>query len=301
MSNPMTSARTDRPARRTREATVVRTERRTPALVRVVLTGPDLVGLPIGEHTDHYVKLVFSEGGADERPLQRAYTVRAYDAPRAELTLDVVVHGDQGVAGPWAAAARPGDRVRLLGPGGDHAPSAEVRTHLYVGDESALPAIAVALERLPAGHRAVVVAEVEDPAEEAALPSAAEVDVRWVHRATSPSRARRRAAGPRRRAHHAAAAARDWRPSCTVRPASCATYVATCGPRAWGSTGSPPRATGGADAPTRPGARRRRSGSAPSRTTTPPSWPDPTCRRGRRDGGRRVGVVSASRRGRRGC
>lgn len=187
MSNPMTSARTDRPARRTREATVVRTERRTPALVRVVLTGPDLVGLPIGEHTDHYVKLVFSEGGADERPLQRAYTVRAYDAPRAELTLDVVVHGDQGVAGPWAAAARPGDRVRLLGPGGDHSPSAEVRTHLYVGDESALPAIAVALERLPVGHRAVVVAEVEDPAEEADLPSAAEVDVRWVHRTTSPS------------------------------------------------------------------------------------------------------------------
>ena len=183
----MSSERTDRPARRTREATVVRTERRTPNLVRVVLTGPDLVDLPIGEHTDHYVKLVFTEGDADQRPLQRAYTVRGYDAVRAELTLDVVVHGDAGVAGPWAAGARPGDRVRLLGPGGDYAPAPDVRTHLFVGDESALPAIAVALERLPAGHRALVVAEVEDPDEEADLLSAAEVDVRWVHRASSPS------------------------------------------------------------------------------------------------------------------
>lgn len=177
--------RPDRPTRPTRGATVVRTERRTPNLVRVVLTGPDLADLPVGEHTDHYVKLVFATEGTD-RPVQRAYTVRAYDAASAELTLDVVVHGDAGVAGPWAVGARPGDTVRLVGPGGDYAPATDLETHLFVGDESALPAIAVALERLPEGHRALVVAEVEDPADEVALPSAAEVDVRWVHRATSP-------------------------------------------------------------------------------------------------------------------
>ena len=34
----------------------------------------------------------------------------------------VVDHGDVGLAGPWAAAARPGDPVRLLGPGGAYAP-----------------------------------------------------------------------------------------------------------------------------------------------------------------------------------
>ncbi len=179
------TARPARPARPVRQATVVSTEQRTPHLVRVVLTGADLVDLPVGEHTDHYVKLVFGDDAATGRPLQRAYTVRAYDAATAELSLDVVVHGDQGVAGPWAARARVGDRIGLVGPGGDYAPSLEVRTHLYVGDESALPAIAVALERLPADHRALVVAEVEDPADEVALPSAAEVDVRWLHRATS--------------------------------------------------------------------------------------------------------------------
>lgn len=28
-----------------------------------------------------------------------------------ELTLDFAVHGDAGVAGPWAATARPGDEL----------------------------------------------------------------------------------------------------------------------------------------------------------------------------------------------
>ncbi len=178
------STRGDRAAPATRGATVVRTEQLTPLVVRVVLTGTDLADLPCGEFTDRYVKLVLDDGSAGGRPVRRAYTVRAHDAASGELTLDVVLHGD-GVAGPWAAAARPGDEVRLLGPGGAYAPADEVATHLYVGDESALPAIAVSLERLPAGHRALVVAEVEDAAEEVPLPSAADVDVHWVHRSTS--------------------------------------------------------------------------------------------------------------------
>ena len=188
-TDPTGSAPPARPARPTRGATVVRTEQLTPHVVRVVLTGPDLEDLPCGEFTDRYVKLVLDDGtGAgpgDGRPVRRAYTVRAYDAVAAELVLDVVLHGD-GVAGPWAAAAQPGDEVRLLGPGGGYAPAEDVTTHLFVGDESALPAIAVSLERLPLGHRAVVVAEVADAAEELPLPSAADVDLRWVHRSTSP-------------------------------------------------------------------------------------------------------------------
>ncbi|GAA3150084.1 hypothetical protein GCM10020001_087120 [Nonomuraea salmonea] len=51
-------------------------------------------------------------------PRLRTYTVRAWDPDALELTLDFVVHGDEGLAGPWAAQAAPGDELIMLGPGG---------------------------------------------------------------------------------------------------------------------------------------------------------------------------------------
>ena len=191
--------------RNPRLATVLRTSRPTPHLVRLVLGGAGLAGFA-PQHTDSYVKLVLPPAGApyaapfdveqvrSEHPAElwpclRTYTVRAWDAEQGELTLDVVVHGDEGVAGPWAAAARPGDPVQLLGPGGDYLPSDDVDWHLLVGDESALPAIAVSLERLPAGAPARVFVEVDGPAEEQDLDVPAGVEIEWVHRAGAPGAA----------------------------------------------------------------------------------------------------------------
>jgi NADPH-dependent ferric siderophore reductase len=178
----MTTNTPGRPQRVPRTAAVVTTERLTPHQVRVVLGGPELADLPVGECTDHYVKLQFPVA---DRSVQRAYTVRYYDASSRQLTIDFVVHGDEGVAGPWAMAARPGDEIAMVGPGGAYAPAADVDWHLFVGDESALPAIAASLERVPAGRRAVVFAEVEDAPEELPLSSPGDLDLRWVHRATS--------------------------------------------------------------------------------------------------------------------
>jgi NADPH-dependent ferric siderophore reductase len=96
------------------------------------------------------------------------------------MTIDFVVHGDRGLAGPWAAAARPGDVLRLSGPGGAYAPDPDADWHLLVGDESTLPAIGAACERLPAGVRAVAVLEVEGPQEHQELPAG--VEQHWVHR-----------------------------------------------------------------------------------------------------------------------
>jgi NADPH-dependent ferric siderophore reductase len=191
------------PKDRITTATVVRTTRPTPHLVRVVLGGPELAGLPIGEFTDHYVKLLFPYPGTElpepfdldavrrdlprERwPRLRAYTVRAFDPAAAELTIDVVHHGEQGLGGPWAAAARPGDRVLFRGPGGAYAPDPAADWHLLVGDESALPAIAASLERLPAGADARVFVEVSGPAEEQPLATAADARVVWLHRGVRP-------------------------------------------------------------------------------------------------------------------
>ena len=86
--------------------------------------------------------------------MTRTYTVRSWAPAARELTLDFVVHGDEGLAGPWAQQAQPGQQVRFLGPGGAYSPSQDADWHLLAGDESALPAIAAALEAMPAGHSA---------------------------------------------------------------------------------------------------------------------------------------------------
>jgi NADPH-dependent ferric siderophore reductase len=179
-----------------RVAQVVRTSRLTPHMIRVVLGGEGLAGFPAGAFTDHYVKLLFPPPGAtygvpydveqlpqELRPVTRTYTVRAWDAAAGELTVDFVHHGDEGVAGPWAAAAQPGDLIQLMGPGGAYTPHPDADWHLLAGDESALPAIGAALERLPPGARALVYVEVAGPEEEQAeLVAAGGVELVWVHR-----------------------------------------------------------------------------------------------------------------------
>ena len=195
----------ERPQRKRilRRATVVRTETLSPTMVRVVFTGADLVALTDLAYTDHYVKVLFPPPGADyawpfdpeqvraERepehwPVTRTYTVRRYEPLRNEMTLDFVVHGDEGLAGPWAAAARPGMEIGFYGPGGAFVPDAGADGHLLVGDEAALPAIAASLERLDPRARAAVFVEVEDGTCQQQLTGPERLDVTWVHRAGRP-------------------------------------------------------------------------------------------------------------------
>jgi NADPH-dependent ferric siderophore reductase len=126
---------------------------------------------------DSYVKLLFDG-------MQRAYTVRAYSD--GELTIDFVVHGDEGLAGPWAANASEGDVLEFVGPGGEWSPRADADWHLFIGDESALPAIASGLDRLEPNARALVFAEVAEPGEEYPLRAADGTDVRWIYRDGAP-------------------------------------------------------------------------------------------------------------------
>lgn len=180
-------------------AQVSRIERITPRMIRVVLGGPGLAGFPVGQFTDHYIKLMFPVDGvsypepfdlariraelpSEHWPRTRTYTVRRYDPDQGELTFDLLYHGEVGLAGPWSGRVRPGDTVHFGGPGGAYTPSADADWHLLAGDESALPAIAASVERLPAGSRAHVFVEVSDPDEEQPLDSAADVTVTWLHR-----------------------------------------------------------------------------------------------------------------------
>ena len=191
-----------RPVRRPRHAPVQRVERLGPHLVRIVVAGEELAGFDAGPFTDHYVKLQLPPQGAPYRapfdveeiratlpreqwPRTRTYTVRAWDPAANALTIDFVVHGDEGVAGPWAASARPGDVLQLQGPGGAYAPDPAADWHLLVGDESALPAIAASLAAVPAGARTVVRLVCDGPEHEVPLPSPGELDLVWLHRTGS--------------------------------------------------------------------------------------------------------------------
>ncbi|MEU1129267.1 siderophore-interacting protein [Streptomyces sp. NPDC005900] len=194
----------ERPARKapkTHTGRVVRTERLTPHMQRVVLGGEGLAEFAAGECTDHYVKLLFDAEGVtypepfdiqrireefprEQWPVTRTYTVRSWDPGARELALDFVIHGDEGLAGPWARDVRPGATIRMLGPGGGYAPDAGADWHLLVGDESALPAIAAAAEALPEGAVARIFVEVEGPEEEQKI--ATDAEVVWLHRAGRP-------------------------------------------------------------------------------------------------------------------
>ncbi|AIY19365.1 SIP domain-containing protein [Pimelobacter simplex] len=178
---------------------VLATEQLSPHLVRVVLGGAGLAGFTSTGDADEYVNCFFRPDDAPytvpfdeeavrdlprpQRPFPRRITVRRWDAERGELTLDIAAHGDVGYAGRWALGATPGDRLQLRGPAGGYRPHDDADHYLLVGDESALPAIAACAEAVPAGRPVVVVAEVEDAADEIPLSSPGALEVHWVHRA----------------------------------------------------------------------------------------------------------------------
>ena len=190
----------DRPARPPRPQHVLEvtsTERLSPHLVRVRARGGDLTAFRESPHTDRYVKITFAKPelgleppydlaalrkvlAPEDLPVTRTYTVRGVAGD--EIAIDFVVHGDEGIAGPWAARAREGDRLVVSSPGGAYAPDDAASWHLFAGDESALPAIAAALEALPVDARGIAFLEVAAADDEVPLSPPRGVDVVWLHR-----------------------------------------------------------------------------------------------------------------------
>ncbi len=111
----------------------------------------------------------------------RVYTIRAVDQTAGTLAVDFALHeGGHSPGADFARRARPGDAVGLLGPGGDGRP--EGKRLLLLGDEAALPAIARMIAELPQGTAVSAIVEVADASEEQALPGAADLTLRWLHR-----------------------------------------------------------------------------------------------------------------------
>jgi NADPH-dependent ferric siderophore reductase len=170
-------------------------------MVRVLLEGSDFDTFVPSNFTDSYVKLVFVPDDVDvaglprpltldsfaelppeKKPSVRTITVRNVDAAAHQIALDIVTHGEHGVAGVWAATAQPGQVIYLMGPGGAYTPDPAADWHLLAGDESALPAIATALEALPANAIGKAFIEVAGPDDIISLTAPEGVQVSWVYR-----------------------------------------------------------------------------------------------------------------------
>lgn len=178
---------------------VLRTEQLSPQMRRIVLGGPALAGFPVGCAGAH-IKMLLPRPGQrepilptlgpdgplwpprDVSPISRTYTVSRYDAELGELSVDFVLHGDDGPASRWALRAQAGDPVGVAGPGGPRRFDPNAACHLLFGDPSALPVIAAVLAQLPAHARGHAFVEVPDCGEIRELRYPPGVVVHWLVR-----------------------------------------------------------------------------------------------------------------------
>ena len=176
--------------------TVTASEQLSPGMVRVHFHSDDLSAFLGSDHTDRYVKLIFAPPGVDAqdllargtRPTMRTYTVIDPDPVAGTLAIDFVVHGTEGIAGPWASTALPGDTIAVRGPSGAYAPDPRADWHLLAGDEAAIPAIRQSLAALPADAVGYVVIEVEGPTHVQPLTAPDQVAVTWLYRSDPEQR-----------------------------------------------------------------------------------------------------------------
>lgn len=175
---------------------VIRTERLTPKMRRIVFHGDDLARFDRPDQL--HCRLIFQPKGVtspewpmlDDRghviwPEQRklptrVYTIRQIDQARDEITIDFALHETPGPATQWALDAAHGDVVGILGPAADGPKPAEF--YVLAGDETGLPGIARILEHLDEDARGIAFVEIDSPAEEIALIGPPGIEIRWLHR-----------------------------------------------------------------------------------------------------------------------
>lgn len=179
---------------------VVATEDLSPTFKRITFGGKDFDLFQDSEAVDKYVKLLLPRDPAsgltppfdmdelrktlprDELPLRRTYTVHSVDYNAKTLKMDFVIHGADGLAGPWAENAKVGDLLHFSGPGGKFQPEPEADWYLLAGDEAAIPAIGAALDAMPTKAVGHALIEVATEADEWNLTAPEGIEIMWLHR-----------------------------------------------------------------------------------------------------------------------
>lgn len=164
----------------------------SPHLRRIVFHSADLADYPFQCNGAH-IKLFLPLPGQDapqlplvtaqgpqwadkaDKPIARTYTLRSYDAAACTLSVDFVLHGDNGPASRFALAAAPGMCVGISPPAGP-VPMLKAAAHyLLAGDLSALPAIESMLHDMAPAARGDVLLWLPERADLRPLPLPAAV------------------------------------------------------------------------------------------------------------------------------
>ncbi len=191
-TTPEASAPPPRKRRPPRRVEVTNVQVLSPAMRRITLKGTELEGFA-PELPASYIKLIFPEPGQTEpeRPLpdaprpkaMRTYTPLAVRPEVHEVDVDFVLHGE-GPASTWAAQAKVGNVIFLMGPGPGYALDKTATEHLLIADDSALPAVENILSELPVSAKVQLLVEVISADEERPLKSAAKLTTQWLARGT---------------------------------------------------------------------------------------------------------------------
>ncbi len=164
-----------RKGRRAWPLTVLSKSRIAPRMARVEFLGSDLDEFVWTRGQDVVLEIPSAEGIA-----RRHYTVRAHDPVKRTLSIDFFLHGE-GASGPWLDGLRAGDAVNAVGPRG-HTYLREANWHLFIGDETCIPAIFAMLEELGGMAPAHVFLEIGSETDRVSLDEPAKTTIAWVTR-----------------------------------------------------------------------------------------------------------------------
>ncbi|UYQ77916.1 siderophore-interacting protein [Glutamicibacter sp. JL.03c] len=184
--------------------TITRVERLNNQMVRLIASAPGLAGYRSNSALDEYVKVFVADPALglvppydvrslrhrlprEQVPRSKSYTIRWVDPVLNELAIDFVVHGEPGTVGHWAGLAQPGDPL-VISPARSKA-SLTLNASYYVlaADEAGLPAIAKALEALPANAEGTALFEVADNDAMFDVKHPEGVVLRWLSRDSMPA------------------------------------------------------------------------------------------------------------------
>jgi len=149
-----------------------------PHMRRVQLTGDGLeefLPKPAQE-----IVLQIPQAGGD--PARRHYTIRSYDPTSKVIDVDFVLHGHATPGVSWCLAAKPGDSIDIRGPRGRIALAPAADWHLFVGDETCIPAIFALAEALPPNAPGYAFIEIGSPADRLELTAKPGFHLRWLLR-----------------------------------------------------------------------------------------------------------------------
>jgi NADPH-dependent ferric siderophore reductase len=124
---------------------VVGAEEVAPHVRLITMASSDLVGFEYTPGQD--LLFEFPDG---DRAVRRRYTIRRSDPAEGIADFEIEIHDGRGPAIRWAAKAERGEHLEAIGPRGGISLRPMATSHLFVLDDSAMPAAFVLLEALPA-------------------------------------------------------------------------------------------------------------------------------------------------------